>query len=101
MYVMGYSIDSYLRQCCEMDLIDVINQTQKELTILSGMRTPREPYLKDEFIAYRDFLSDFLGFLGGAPVAIIPVFQRDRIKTVIQHFVDKGQLSASILDTLE
>lgn len=100
MNTTGYDIDDYLNECKEMSLADVILETNKELARLNQMRPPKEAYLKEKFVAYRSFLSDFLGFLEGCPVTIIPEYQRERIKPVIRHFVDKGHLPRTVLDTL-
>ena len=101
MYISGYDIDDFLNECKGMSLADAILDTNKELARLNQMRPPKEAYLKEKFTAYRNFLSDFLGFLEGCPVTILPEYQRERIKPVIRHFVDTGQLPRSVLDTLE
>lgn len=44
MYISGYNINDYLKGCSEMDLIDVVNDTQKELVRLNSMRTPKDAY---------------------------------------------------------
>lgn len=101
MYISGYNIDDYLKGCSEMDLIDVVNDTQKELVKLNSMRTPKDAYSQYKFMQYKSFLSDFLSFLGGTPVNVISEHYRSDVKPVIQHFVDKGQLSENILKLFE
>lgn len=101
MYISGYNINDYLNECRTMDLIDVVNDTQKELVKLNSMRTPKDSYSQYKFMEYRNFLGDFLSFLGGTPINIISERYRSDVKPVIQHFVDKGQLSENILKPFE
>lgn len=101
MYTTQYDIDNYLNQCEGMSLADIILETNKELARLNQLKPPRDICLKEKFTTYKNFLSDFLGFLGGCPVTILPEYQRERIKPVIRHFVDTGQLPRSVLDSLE
>lgn len=101
MYTSGYDIDDFLNECEGISLADIILETNKELARLNQLKPPRDICLKEKFTTYKNFLSDFLGFLGGCPVTIIPEFQRGRIKPLIRQLVEKGHLPRSVSDSLE
>ena len=83
----NYSIDQYIRRCCNMDLIEILEDTRSELERLSKTNLRSKTYqpYADMITSYRLSLQEIYEFLNGAPIGILSERNRERIKPLLEH----------------
>ncbi len=87
----SYSIDKYINRCCNMNLLDILEDTQKELERLNAINLRSKNYqpYADMMMAYKYSIQEIYEFLNGAPIGIISERNRERIKPLLEHLKKK------------
>lgn len=82
-----YSTDRFISRCCNMDLVDILDDARRELERLGTINlrsTTYQPYA-DVITAYRLSVQEIYEFLSGAPAAVLSERNRERIKPLLAH----------------
>ena len=83
----NYSIDKYISRCCNMNLLDILEDTQKELERLNATNLRAKHYqpYADMMMTYKYSIQEIYEFLNGAPIGIISERNRERITPLLNH----------------
>ena len=83
----NYSFDHYITRCCNMDLLEILEDTRRELERLNKINLHSKTYqpYADMITAYKFSLLEIYGFLGGAPIGVISERNRECIKPLLKH----------------
>lgn len=99
-----YDIDGYIRKCSNMDYMDVLEYTRKEVEGLRKINL-NSKHLRNEketIFVYMDFVSEFLFFLQqGIKPCGMREYHFNRTKPIIQNFVARGQWKPESLKQYE
>lgn len=87
----NYNIDKYISRCCNMNLLDILKDTQRELERLNAINLRSKNYqpYADMIMAYKYSLQEIYELLNGAPIGIISERNRERIKPLLEHLKKK------------
>jgi len=89
----NYSIDKYIDRCCNINLFEILEDTQKELKRLEALNLNTQSYQSyaDMIMAYKFSIQEIYEFLNGAPIGIISERSRERIKPLLKHLGRKEE----------
>ena len=89
----NYSFDKYIERCCKMDLIEILEDTRREIERLNKINLHSNTYQSyaDMIMSYKYYIQEVYEFLNGAPIGIISEWNRERIKPLLQHLRIKPQ----------
>lgn len=82
-----YSFDHYITRCCNMDLLEILEDTRRELERLNKTNLHSKTYqpYADMITAYKFSIQEIYEFLGGAPIGVISERNRECIKPLLKH----------------
>lgn len=83
----NYSFGHYITRCCNMDLIEILEDTERELERLNKINLHSKIYqpYADMITAYKFSIQEIYEFLGGAPICVISERNRECIKPLLKH----------------
>lgn len=87
----NYNIDKYVNRCCKMNLLDILEDTQKELERLNAVNLRSKMYqpYADMITTYKFSIQEIYELLNGAPIGSISERNKERIKPLLEHLKKK------------
>lgn len=94
-YLDRYDIRSLIERCQKMDLAELMEYLRNEIKLLSCIKNK-----PDDIQRYKSLVVELEAVVTGEP-RLVSDYNKEYIKTVIQHFVLENKMSEDLLKYLE
>lgn len=94
-YLDRYDVRRLVEKCQKMDLMELMEYLRNEIKHLSCIKKQ-----SDDIQRYKSLVLELEEFITGEP-RLVTDYNKEYIKTIIQHFVLENKMSEDILKYLE